>query len=118
MASPGEVLPLEYHDKYFEALSEPENKCREENEQVGEQRLSAQHSSTAVSSTGSTPMPASTLELAEKKVNTSKEALVASQKPPKIAPRGIRRIRPLREKQGVFIQPWEFKYVCRLFRFS
>jgi hypothetical protein len=111
MASPGDIVPLDHHNEVLGCVGGAENEFLAGNEQVGEQRLPADHeeASTAGSSTGSTPAPVPPLELPLNEANKTQKEVPNSQKPPKITPRGIRRIKPLQQKEGVFIQPWEFK---------
>ena len=105
MASPEAVLPLDHNSKNHSPVSEPGKESPVANEQIHV----AEDSTTAASSTGSTPAPNPTLELPLQTLDKAQESVAPSQKPPKITPRGVRRIKPLREKVGVYIQPWDFK---------
>jgi hypothetical protein len=109
MAFPGDLLPSNCQTENLDPFSEPEEESSMGNEQIGEQSPLTEDSSTAASSTGSTPAPLPALALPFKNLNNGNEEVPSSQKPPKITPRGIRRTKPLRQKEGVFIQPWEFK---------
>jgi len=110
MVFPGDLSsPSDDQVRDLNPISEPEEESSKGNEQVGEQPCLTKHSSAASSSTGSTPAPLSTDALPPEILNNANEQVPASQKPPKITPRGIRRTKPLRQKEGIFIQPWEFK---------
>jgi hypothetical protein len=109
MASPADVLPLDSNNIDVGFDVEPQKESPMGNEEIGEQCLLAEESSTAASSTGSTPAPVLSVALPLTGTNKAKEEIPSSQKPPKITPRGVKRIKPLRQKEGIFIQPWEFK---------